>query len=76
MEKVMQAMPKDIVAMGNIDPAGQIRNGTVDSVTKITKELLDKCSKYQNFVISTGCDVPPLAKWANIDAFFKAVENY
>lgn len=76
MEEVMKAMPRDVVAMGNIDPAGQFRNGTVESITKATIELLDKCSKYQNFIISSGCDIPPLAKWENIAAFFKAVENY
>lgn len=72
MEQVMKAVPENVVAMGNIDPAGQFRNGTVKSITKATEELLEKCGKYNNFILSSGCDIPPLAKWENIDAFFKA----
>lgn len=72
MEQVMKAVPENVVAMGNIDPAGQFRNGTVESITKATEELLEKCGKYNNFILSSGCDIPPLAKWENIDAFFKA----
>ena len=32
--------------------------------------------KYPNFVISSGCDIPPASKWENIDAFFKAVDEF
>ena len=34
------------------------------------------CEKYPNIVISSGCDIPPLSKWENIDAFFAAVGEY
>jgi uroporphyrinogen decarboxylase len=62
--------------MGNIDPAGQFRNGTPESIREATLSLLNECGKYPNFVISSGCDVPPLSKWENIDAFFAAIEEY
>ena len=29
-----------------------------------------------NFVISSGCDIPPLSKWDNITAFFDTVGEY
>ena len=32
--------------------------------------------KGRNFVISSGCDIPPLSKWENIDAYFAAIEEY
>ena len=37
-------------------------------------ELLEKCSSYPNFIISSGCDIPPLSSWDNIQAFFNQVE--
>lgn len=41
-----------------------------------TIEVLETCAGYPNFVISTGCDVPPMAPLENIDAFFAAVDEF
>ena len=75
LEAVMKVTPADILVMGNVDPAGQFASGTVESITAATRELLDKCGAYPNFVPSSGCDIPAHAKWENINAFFKAVEG-
>jgi uroporphyrinogen decarboxylase len=76
MAKMLEHVPADTVTCGNVDPAGQFRNGTPESIYAVTSELLKKCAKYPNYVPSSGCDIPPLSKWENIDAFFKAVEDY
>jgi uroporphyrinogen decarboxylase len=62
--------------MGNIDPAGVLRMGTPEKVREETLALLDRCAKYPNFVLSSGCDMPPMTPWENIDAFFGAVKEY
>lgn len=76
MEDIIEKMPKDALVMGNVDPAGQIRNGNPESVKEETKAVMSACCKYPNFVISTGCDIPPQSSWDNIDAFFEAVEEF
>ena len=76
MAEMMTHIPEGIIAMGNVDPAAEIRNGTPESVRAATLGIMEKCCKYPNFIISTGCDVPPLSPWTNIDAFFAAVEEY
>ena len=76
MAEMMTHIPEDTVAMGNVDPAAQFRNGTPDSIREETLEIMEKCCKYPNFVISSGCDIPPMSKWENIDAFFSAVGEY
>lgn len=76
MSDMLAKIPSDIVVMGNVDPAAQIRNGTPDSVKATTKEIMANCCSYSNFVISSGCDIPPASPWANIDAFFEAVEEF
>jgi uroporphyrinogen decarboxylase len=76
MEEIMEKIPADKVGMGNIDPSSEFRNGTPESIYAATTELLKKCSKYPNFVLSSGCDIPPLSPWENIDAFFKASEDF
>lgn len=76
MVEMLKRFPSDIVVMGNIDPAGQFRNGTPASLRQETLHLLEACKEYPNFVISSGCDIPPLSSWENIDAFFAAVEEF
>ena len=77
MEKdIIPNIPADTVVMGNIDPAGMLRLGTPEKVRSETLALLERCSKYPNFVLSTGCDVPPMTPWENIDAFFAASNEY
>ena len=76
MADVMPRIPEGVLALGNVDPAGQIRNGTPESVREATLALMESCSKYPNFVPSTGCDVPPMSPWENIDAFFAAVDEF
>ena len=76
MAEMMAKMPADVVVMGNVDPAGVLRQGTPDSVRAATLEVMGKCCSYPNFVISSGCDIPPATPWNNLDAFFDAVEEY
>lgn len=76
MEEMMEKIPADKVAMGNVDPAGELKNGTPESVKAATKSVMEKCCKYKNFVISTGCDVPPMSSWDNINAFYEAVNEF
>ena len=77
MEKdIIPQVSADTVVMGNIDPAGTLRMGTPEKVREETLGLLAKCSKYPNFVLSSGCDIPPMTPWTNIDAFFAASKIY
>lgn len=76
MADVLERVPEDTIVMGNIDPAGEFRNGTTESIYQATQALLKRCASHKNFVISSGCDIPPLSKWKNIDAFFAAAHDY
>ena len=77
MEKdIIPNVSEDTVVMGNIDPAGTLRLGTPEKVRQETLSLLERCSKYPNFVLSSGCDIPPMTPWENIDAFFAASEEF
>ena len=76
MAEVLEFSPKDVICLGNIDPVAHFTDGTPDGMRAAVNELLEKCSKYPNFVISSGCDIPHHASWENINAFFEAVRNY
>lgn len=76
MAFMVEKMPRDVLVMGNIDPAAQFRNGTPESMTAAVTGLLDRCAEYPNFIPSSGCDIPPMSPWNNIRAFFDTVNNY
>lgn len=76
MKEMLDKFPKDTVLMGNLDPAGVLRMATPDEVKAKTLALLDECSLHKNFILSSGCDMPPMTPWENIDAFFKANDEF
>lgn len=76
MAEILPQMPADVLVMGNVDPVSQFRNGTVESIKEDTKRVMSECCSYPNFIISSGCDIPPVSPWANIDAFFEAVGEF
>ena len=76
IRKAIADIPEDALCMGNIDPAGEFKNGTPESMKKAALELMEAMKKHKNFVISSGCDIPMAAKDENIQAFFDAVEEF
>ena len=74
LKDMLDTMPTTIPVLGNLDPL-QFRDGTPNSLGKLTIELLEQCAQYPNFIISSGCDLTYLTPWENIDSFFKAVKD-
>ena len=72
---MLAGMPSDKPVMGNVSPAGEFLGGTPESMKAAVRALQATCGKYPNFVLSSGCDIPPAAKWENIDAFFAAAKE-
>ena len=76
LSEMLKLIPQDRIVMGNVDPSSEFRNGTPESVRAATMAVLEKCAKYPNFVLSSGCDIPPVSPLENIDAFFNAAKDY
>lgn len=72
LASVLPLAPQDALVMGNISPAAQLLGGSPESVAAAVEALRAKCGAYPNFLLSSGCDVPPMSPWENIDAFFHA----
>ena len=75
MRQVLELVDPNVILMGNVSPT-EIRIGTPESVRRMTLKLLKECAEYPNFVPSTGCDIPPMSSWENIDAFFDTVRSF
>lgn len=69
-------IPSDMVLIGNIDPVRIMVNETPDGVRKAVRKLLDEMAPFENFVLSTGCDLPQETPLENIRAFMEAARTY
>jgi len=76
METVLNDTPENILCMGNLDPVSVFKDCTPKEMYSKATELLNKCSKHKNFVLSSGCDTPPHTPLANIDKFFEALSDF
>jgi uroporphyrinogen decarboxylase len=64
------------VLSGNLDAAAVFQKGTAQATGDATKALLEATRPYKNFIVSTGCDIPPGSPLANLNAFFRAVAEF
>lgn len=76
MTDMLVGAPADVLVMGNVSPAQQFRGGTPESIREETLKIMAQCCGNANFVISSGCDIPPQSSWENIDSFFAAAAEY
>lgn len=75
MQTILKNAPSHVILMGNIDPV-MFAKETSQKLQEETAQLLEKCGDYKNFILSSGCDIPHTASWDNVDAFFKALDEY
>ena len=76
MVEALRDCPADVVIMGNLDPVGVLRQGSPSTVYGTTMDLLHQTADFSNFVLSTGCDVPPLVPEDNIRSMYLALHHY
>jgi uroporphyrinogen decarboxylase len=76
MTDILPQLPADVLALGNIDPAGVFKMSDAATIKAKTKALLEACKAYPNFVPSSGCDIPPGTSLLNIEAFYQAVGEF
>lgn len=76
MVETLKVCPKDKLIMGNVDPVSVMKMLSPIDVKQYITDLLTKTSDFDNFVLSTGCDLPPHVPKENITAFFEALNDY
>lgn len=70
-----QTLQPDTVLIGNLDPVSVLTLDDADAVRRKSRELLDAMNGKDNFILSTGCDVPPNAPIENIQSMMAAGRN-
>lgn len=65
-------LPSEVVLIGNVSPTEVMVSRSPQEVYAETRVLVEAMKPYRNFVLSTGCDLPPETPLANIQAFMDA----
>ena len=68
-------IPPDMGIIGNIDPSGIIARGPVGRIEEEVSDLCDMMGTNPNFVMSTGCALPPSTPVANVAAFIRSAKG-
>jgi uroporphyrinogen decarboxylase len=74
--KLSAVVPRDVVLIGNIDPVRVMNNAQSDEVYEKTMALLEEMKDVPNFILSTGCDLPPETPLVNVAAFCQAARDF
>jgi uroporphyrinogen decarboxylase len=74
MMNILPQVPKEYLVMGNINPV-EIKSGNKEKIRADVKNLLQKTREYKNFVISSGCDVPPGTALEQVQAFYDGIKE-
>ena len=74
--KAAQTAGEDVVVMGNINPTAVMKDGSVEDVKRACQLLLEKMRDYPNFLLSTGCDLPPGVPLENMQALMQTVRDF
>jgi len=72
LSAAFDAVSDDVVVIGNVDPVGVMVEGKPEEVRRAARALLERFGERHNYVLSSGCDLPPATPLTNLDALFAA----
>lgn len=72
---ILEGVPDDCLVMGNLSVPQVFKGSGPHNVRMNTQRLLQQCMNYDNFLISSGCDIPADTDLDFIDAFFETVQS-
>lgn len=73
---VLEEVPSERLVFGNIDPVGIFKMSGPEVMRTVCRELLNKTSAYRNFILSSGCEIPPGVSASNFESFFKIIRDF
>lgn len=72
----LQQVDDQTILSGNIDPVSVFFNGTEKDVERETLALMEAARPHKNFIVSSGCDIPPGTPIRNLEVFYSTVANF
>jgi len=72
----LQKVGPEVVLGGNLDPDRVFRMAPPQAAGEAARALLEATRSARNFYLSPGSDLPPGSPLANLNAFFRAVNEF
>ena len=76
MVKAAERAGQEVIVVGNINPTLVMKDGSPADVEKACRCLLEDMRPYPNFMLSTGCDLPPGVPLENMHAFMQTARDF
>lgn len=76
IQRALNECPPQLIVMGNINPVDIFKMGSPEMIRKVTQELLELTKRHKNFIISSGCDLPPFIPEENLNCFFDTIKKF
>jgi MtaA/CmuA family methyltransferase len=76
LPKVAPMVPDDVVLIGNVSPVETLLQGDRERVRRNTLALMEQMRPHENFIVSTGCDLPQETPLENIEEFVKTAKAF
>ncbi|MFX1509586.1 MAG: MtaA/CmuA family methyltransferase [Promethearchaeota archaeon] len=67
---------KQAIIMGNLNPTELLLSGTPEQVEMAAKHCIAAVGRDGRYILSSGCEIPPLAPLENIRAMVRAAEKF
>lgn len=75
LSAALQRVDPNVILCGNLDPVAVFFQGTEVEVEQKTLQLLEMAKLHRNFILSSGCDIPPGAPLRNLDVFYSTLQK-
>jgi uroporphyrinogen decarboxylase len=76
MHEAKERIGQQVILMGNLNPTELLLNGTPTDVEAAAKLCIESIGQDGQYILSSGCEVPPLTPLNNIRAMVAAAEKY
>ena len=76
MADIIEVLPANKYLIGNIDPVNIIAFASKEELAVEVNKLLKDMEGKKNFILSSGCDLPPETKIENLDLFVSLAKDY
>jgi len=76
MAAALSQVNGEVILAGNLDPTAVFHSGTPEQVRQQTGDLLAIAAGQRNFILSSGCDLPPGVPVQNLDAFYETARSW
>ncbi|MGQ9779964.1 MAG: uroporphyrinogen decarboxylase family protein [Bacillota bacterium] len=76
MAALAKVVPEKVTLYGNLDLTAYFVTARPEETAAATTELLAAMAGRKNFVLATGCDLPPNLRLENLRAFFAAARVF